>query len=66
MIYTWYWCREKSCEGKLFRNRQGVVPICPHCSKANTEPLPAGVDVTKILPPCSSALSGDPDRRKTV
>ena len=66
MIYTWYWCREKSCEGKLFRNRQGVKPLCPHCSKANTEELPHGVDVSKLLPPCSAALSGDQDRRKTL
>jgi hypothetical protein len=66
MIYTWFWCREKSCEGKLFRNRRGVKALCPHCSKANTEELPPGVDVSKLLPPCSAALSGDPEMRKTI
>jgi hypothetical protein len=34
MIYTWFWCREKGCEGKLFRNRRGARVICPHCSES--------------------------------
>lgn len=58
-IWVWYWCKEKCCEGKVFRNRQGVHPICPNCSSTNTEVLPENVDLTKILPPCSPELSGN-------
>lgn len=48
-IWTYYACKEKSCEGKLFRNRQGVRPLCPNCSGSNTVAVPKGVDVRKIL-----------------
>lgn len=48
-IWIYYWCKEKCCEGNVFRNRQGVHPICPNCSSNKTEALPEGVDVRKIL-----------------
>lgn len=46
-IWVYYLC--KDCPGKLFRNRQGVHPLCPHCSGTNTKEIPEGTDVRKIL-----------------